>query len=77
MPVYIVHHVPLLLLGVAVLTLAIPVWLKVVLIFVGAATVLLAAYRWLIRPWPPMRLLMGMSARTPNTTPASQPAPTV
>jgi glucan biosynthesis protein C len=63
MPVYIVHHVPLLLLGIAVLTLAIPVWLKVVLIWLGAATVSLAAYHWLIRPWPPMRFLMGMTAR--------------
>jgi hypothetical protein len=76
MPVYIVHHVPLLLLGIAVLSLAMPVWLKVVLIWLGAATVSLAAYHWLIRPWPPMRVLMGMTAHPPNTRPASPP-PTV
>ena len=76
MPVYIVNHVPLLLLGIAVLSLAIPVWLKVVLIWLGAATVSLAAYHWLIRPWPPMRVLMGMTAHPPNTRPASPP-PTV
>jgi peptidoglycan/LPS O-acetylase OafA/YrhL len=76
MPVYIVHHVPLLLLGIAVLSLGMPVWLKVAVIWLGAATISLAAYHWLIRPWPPMRVLMGMTARPPSTRPASPP-PTV
>jgi glucan biosynthesis protein C len=63
LPVYIVHHAPLLLLGVAVLPLAAPVWIEVVVIWLGATAVALAAYHWLIRPWPPMRWLMGMTPR--------------
>ncbi len=62
LPVYIVHHLPLLLLGVAILPLTIPVWFKIVLIWAGASVVSLASYHWLIRPWPPMRRLMGMIA---------------
>ena len=72
LPVYIVHHAPLLLLGIAVLPLAIPVWLKIVLIWLGATAISLAAYHWLIRPWPPVRWLMGMTASPPNTMPALQ-----
>jgi glucan biosynthesis protein C len=63
LPIYIVHHLPLLLLGAAVLPLPIPVWFKIALICAGASMISLAAYHWLIRPWPPMRRLMGMIAR--------------
>jgi hypothetical protein len=66
LPVFIVHHAPLLLIGLAVLPLALPVAAKVAVIFCGAATVSLAAYHWLIRPWPPVRWLMGMSPRPPS-----------
>jgi hypothetical protein len=55
-------HVPLLLLGVAVLPLAMPVGVKIVLIWLGATAISLAANHWLIRPWPPIRWLMGMAA---------------
>jgi peptidoglycan/LPS O-acetylase OafA/YrhL len=75
MPVYIVHHAPLLLIGIVVLTLPIPVWLKVVLIWLATATVSLAAYHWLIRPWRPMRFLMGMTIQAPKTISARQPQP--
>ena len=62
LPVYILHHAPLLLLGTAVLPLAIPAWIKIALIFVGTSVISLGAYHWLVRPWAPLRLLMGMSA---------------
>jgi hypothetical protein len=77
MPVYIVHHAPLLLIGMAVLPLAIPVWLKVIVIWLAASTVSLAAYHWLIRPWRPVRFLMGMSVQAPKIISAPQPQPNV
>jgi glucan biosynthesis protein C len=62
LPVYIIHHAPLLLLGTAVLPLAMPAGVKIALIFLGTSAISLGAYHWLVRPWPPIRLLMGMSA---------------
>jgi peptidoglycan/LPS O-acetylase OafA/YrhL len=65
LPVYIIHHAPLLLLGTAVLPLPISAGVKIALIFVGTSVISLVAYHWLVRPWPAMRRLMGMGpART-------------
>ena len=74
-PVYIVHHVILLLLALAILPLAIPVWFKIVLIWLGATVIVMAAYHWLIRPWPPVRWLMGMAPQIPKAmhTSATEP----
>jgi peptidoglycan/LPS O-acetylase OafA/YrhL len=78
LPVYIVHHLPLLLLGVAILPLAMPVAIKIVLIWLGASVISLAAYHWLIKPWPAVRWLMGMIAARPSRTLASSaPQPLV
>jgi hypothetical protein len=76
MPVYIVHHAPLLLIGMLLLPMALPVWLKIVVIATAASALSLAAYHWLIRPWPPVRWSMGMgglrlSARRPPGGPAN------
>jgi peptidoglycan/LPS O-acetylase OafA/YrhL len=60
LPVYILHHAPLLLLGAAVLPLAAPAWVKIALIVLGTSAISLLAYHWLVRPWPPIRWLMGM-----------------
>src|SRR5271166_2780959 len=62
MPVYVLHHVPLLLLAVVLLPLPWPVWLKIMLIFLPASGISLAAYHWLVRPWDPIRWLMGMGS---------------
>jgi peptidoglycan/LPS O-acetylase OafA/YrhL len=62
LPIYIMHHVPVLALGLLVLPLDLPVWLAVAVIWLGATIVTLAAVRWLIRPWRPMRWLVGMTA---------------
>jgi glucans biosynthesis protein C len=62
MPVFIVHHAPLLLLGVLLLPMALPVWLKIVSIWIVATAISLAAYHWLIRPWPLVRWSMGMAS---------------
>jgi hypothetical protein len=62
MPVFIMHEVPVLLIGLVVIPLALPVGLSVALVFVSATLVTLVAYHWLIRPWPVARRLMGMDA---------------
>ena len=64
MPVFIVHHVPVLLLGLLLLPMALPVWFKIVSIWLLATAVSLAAYHWLIRPWPLMRWAMGIGRET-------------
>jgi peptidoglycan/LPS O-acetylase OafA/YrhL len=61
LPVYIIHNMILLLIGVQIVPLPLPVGLKIVLIAVTAIAVSLAAYHWLIRPWPAMRWAMGMA----------------
>lgn len=61
LPVFIIHHAPLLLIGWAVLTVPMAVWLKIPLIALGGTAVALAGYHWLIRPWPAMRFLFGLS----------------
>ena len=62
LPVYIVHLVPVLALGLLALRLDLPVWLAVAVVWLGATLATLAAVRWLIRPWRPMRWLVGMTA---------------
>jgi peptidoglycan/LPS O-acetylase OafA/YrhL len=76
MPVYIVHYVPLLLLGVLVLPTELPLWLKMVSIWIAAGAISLAAYHWLIRPWPAALWAMGMGGRGARVaaTPAGRPA---
>lgn len=65
LPVYIIHHAPLLLIGWYLLPVAIPVWLKIVVIWLAGIAASLIIYHCLVRPWPWMRWLMGM---TPQKT---------
>jgi fucose 4-O-acetylase-like acetyltransferase len=67
LPVYILHNMILLLIGSQIVPLPIPVGLKIVLIAVATIAVSLAAYHWLIRPWPAMRWAMGMSSLLATT----------
>jgi hypothetical protein len=62
LPVYILHLVPVLALGLVVVPLALPIWVAVAVIWLGATIITLAAVRWLIRPWRPMCWLVGMNA---------------
>ena len=71
LPIYIVHHAPLLLLAVAIVPLPMSVGVKIMLIWLGALAISMAAYHWLIRPWPPMRWLMGMSPQVKKIMPSS------
>ncbi|MBV9348099.1 MAG: acyltransferase family protein [Pseudolabrys sp.] len=63
LPIYIVHHVPLLLIALAILPLAIPVLAKIAVIAGLTMVVSLALYHFLIRPMPPVRWAVGMPAR--------------
>ncbi len=65
LPVYILHHVPVLLIGVAVLRMSLPVGVAVLLIWLPATAVSLAVYHWLVRPFWPMRFLLGMAPLRP------------
>ncbi len=66
LPIYIMHHAPLLVLGWYLLPLDIPIALKIVLMSLGTAVVSLAVYHWLIRPWPPTRWMTGMMRLRPG-----------
>lgn len=74
LPVYIVHHAPLLAIGALLLPLALPVWLSVTLITLSSTVISLVAYHWLIRPFAPMRFLMGMPPAPPAVAPKAVPA---
>jgi glucan biosynthesis protein C len=63
MPVYVLHHIPVLLFGVLLLPLGWPAWLTVLAVTAGATVVSLAAYRLLVQPWPWPRVLVGMEPR--------------
>lgn len=70
LPVYVIHHAPLLLIGWYLLPVVMPLWLKIIVIWLAGTAASLAIYHWLVRPWPWMRWLMGM---TPRKTDASVP----
>lgn len=65
LPVYVLHHVPLLLIGAAVVGLDLPVGVQMALIWLLAAAVTLAIYHWLARPLAPTRFLLGMAPLPP------------
>ena len=70
MAVYVLHHLPVLVIGAWLLPLAIPDTAKVVAIVSGATLVSLLAYRFLVVPFALPRVLIGMDAR-PKPPPAS------
>jgi hypothetical protein len=53
------HHVPLLLIGAAVLNFDVPIGVKVFVIWFATGTITLSIYHWLVRPFAPMRFLLG------------------
>jgi fucose 4-O-acetylase-like acetyltransferase len=63
LPVYILHHLPLLLIAMPLLPLPLPVWVKIALIAASTTVVTLAAYHWLVRPHRKVRRLMGMTGK--------------
>lgn len=76
MAVYVLHHLPVLVIGAWLLPLAIPDTAKIVAIVAGAAIVSLLAYRFLVLPFALPRVLVGMDARpkAPKPPPSDRPA---
>jgi len=62
LPVYILHLVPMFGVALLVLPLGWPVWLSIAVVWLAEMSITLAAIRWLVRPWRPMRWLVGMNA---------------
>ncbi len=62
MPVYVLHHVPVLALGVLILPMGWPAPLAALAIWTAATAVSLGAYRLLVQPWSLPRRLVGMDA---------------
>jgi glucan biosynthesis protein C len=63
MPVYVLHHVPVLVLGVMLLPMGWGEPLTIVAIWIGATLLSLLAYRFLVWPWRVPRLLVGLGPR--------------
>ena len=61
LPIYIIHHAPLLLIGLAILPLPIPDWIKMIIIWLSATAVSFIMYHFLVKPWWPVRWLFGMN----------------
>ena len=62
-PVYVIHHVPLLLLGAWLVAVPVPVGVRILLIAGLDTAVSLAIYHWLIRPYRVTGWLLGNPAR--------------
>ena len=73
MAVYVLHHLPVLVIGAWLLPLAFPDSVKMVAIVVGATLVTLVTYRFIVLPFTVPRVLIGMDAR-PKTSRPSPPA---
>ncbi len=65
MPVYVLHHIPVLVLGVVVVPLAWSAGVKVLAIWIPATLVSLAVYRLVVAPWRVPRFLLGMAPPRP------------
>jgi peptidoglycan/LPS O-acetylase OafA/YrhL len=63
LPIYVLHHVPLVAIGYVVKDQPWPISQRYGLIVAGALAVTLAVYHLLVRPFDPVRLAFGMSRR--------------
>lgn len=60
LPLYVLHHVPLLVIALAVKDQPWPVLIRYLVIVLGAFAVTLAVYHWVIRPVGPLRFWLGL-----------------
>ena len=65
MPVYVLHHIPVLVLGVLVLPLGWSDGVKVLAIWLPATLIALTLYRLAVLPWRVPRFLLGMAPPRP------------
>lgn len=61
LPLYVLHHVPLIVIGFYVKDLPWPIWQRWSVIVLGAFAVTLLAYHLLVRPFAGMRFMLGMA----------------
>ena len=70
LPVYILHLLPMFAVALLVLPPGWPVWLSIAVVWLAEMGITLAAIRCLVRPWRPMRWLVGMN---PHMVPPRAP----
>jgi glucans biosynthesis protein C len=63
LPLYILHHLPVVAIAFILLPLDWNPWAKAAIVCFGSAAVTFAAYHLLVRPWNPVRVLFGMRRR--------------
>jgi surface polysaccharide O-acyltransferase-like enzyme len=63
LPLYVLHHLPVVALAFLMLRLDWNPWIKAAIICFGSAGVTFTAYHLLVRPWNPVRMLFGMRPR--------------
>jgi len=66
MPVYVIHHIPVLMLGLLLLPLGWPPALTIAVIATAAGAVSLGLWRWALRPYDPLRWLLGLAPAQPS-----------
>ena len=66
MPLFIVHHVVVVVAGYLLLQTGLGMWTIVAVLLVIAVALPLLIYQVAIRPWPPMRLLFGAPRQRPR-----------
>ena len=71
LPVYVLHHLPVLALGVLLVPTGLGWPVQVALVWTGGLAVSGAAYLLLVRPWRVMRVLFGMAAAYPAGKPGA------
>ena len=73
-PLYVMHHVPLLLLATGVKDRPWPVWQRYSIIVIGSFAVTLACYHLLVRRYDPVRRAFGLPAKRVQSFGHSKPA---
>jgi glucans biosynthesis protein C len=63
LPLYVLHHLPIVALAFLMLPLDWNPWIKAAVICFGSAGLTFTAYHLLVRPWNPVRRLFGMRRR--------------
>lgn len=63
LPLYVLHHLPVVAIAFAVVPLDLPLWLKAAVICFGSAAVTFAAYHFVVRPFGPTRFLFGLKPK--------------
>ncbi|PWR22166.1 acyltransferase family protein [Zavarzinia compransoris] len=69
LPLYVLHHLPVVAIAFVLVPLDLPLWVKAAAICFGSAAVTFAAYHLVIRPYGPVRFLFGLKPRRHRPAP--------